>query len=113
MLIVWRKFLMSPPSFVGRTQELTQLRGFAARTDPTVAIIYGRRRIGKSRLIAEALQGTGALFFEGLEERPQRDQINHFLFQLQPSLGSLKFRGKRPTTWKEALLLLFEAIEAK
>src|SRR5688572_27802207 len=105
--------MLPPTSFVGRTQELAQLREFLARPEAGLAVIYGRRRVGKSRLIAETLQGLDILSFEGLEERPQRDQINHFLFQLQPHVASLHFRGRRPKNWKEALLLLYEAIKAR
>ena len=96
---------MVASGFVGRIQELTQLREFIAQPESGLAVIYGRRRVGKTRLIAELLEATPVLLFEGLEERPTRDQINHFLFQLQPYVESLKFRGKRPSTWKEALLL--------
>jgi uncharacterized protein len=103
---------MVASGFVGRIQELTQLREFMAQPESGLAVIYGRRRVGKTRLIAELLEATPVLSFEGLEERPTRDQINHFLFQLQPYVESLKFRGKRPSTWKEALLLLLQALKA-
>jgi hypothetical protein len=103
--------MSAPNTFIGRTKELTQVREFCARPTPAVAVVYGRRRVGKSFLIKEALKGRDALFFLGLEDRPQRDQINHFLFQLRPYVDALKFRGQRPTTWKESLLLLFETLK--
>jgi len=104
---------MTTPFFTGRTQELKQLQHFSTRPRPAIAVVYGRRRVGKSALIREALKGTTApLFFEGLEERPKREQIAHFLFQLQRQLGLSSPVEKPPATWKEALLQLFEAIKA-
>ncbi len=40
-----------------------------------MAVIYGRRRIGKSLLIQKSLENQRALTFEGLENRPKKDQI--------------------------------------
>jgi AAA+ ATPase superfamily predicted ATPase len=39
--------------FVGRASELQKLKVLYDRKRPTLAVIKGRRRIGKSRLIAE------------------------------------------------------------
>jgi AAA+ ATPase superfamily predicted ATPase len=95
-------------SFIGRKTELERLSRFASTVKPSIAVIYGRRRIGKSLLIQQSLQGKEPLFFEALEERPKRDQINHFMFQLQRLTG--RSLGK-PRHWKDALLELYEAIE--
>src|SRR5207244_2459380 len=78
--------------------------------------VFGRRRIGKSSLIRQALQGREALFFDALEERPRREQIAHFMFQLQQQLensDSPRFPASvaPPASWKEAFLVLFEAIK--
>jgi uncharacterized protein len=94
--------------FIGRKSELERLGKFIAAAKPAIALLHGRRRIGKSLLMQRALQGQGAWFFEGLEERPKRDQINHFLFQLRQFTG--RDPGK-PRSWKEALLELFAALK--
>jgi len=103
---------MTTTSFIGRALELKQLQQFSAGAHPAVAVVYGRRRVGKSFLLREALKGAAPLFFEALEERPKSDQIAHFLFQLRRQLDPLRPVGTLPATWKEALLELFEAIEA-
>jgi AAA+ ATPase superfamily predicted ATPase len=59
--------------FVGREQELAKLRAFFDRGRSGISVIYGRRRIGKTRLIAEALQQRRSFFFDGLENRPQTE----------------------------------------
>lgn len=60
---------MPPVHFVGRTAELAKLSDFLRSPKSQIAVVYGRRRIGKSLLLTEALKGRTALFFEGLEDR--------------------------------------------
>ena len=91
--------------FVGREVELAQLARFLSRKQASVAVIYGRRRIGKSCLIREALGDAPALHFEGLENRPKKEQIQAFLVQLSHQTGA-KAVEQAPRTWREAFLLL-------
>jgi hypothetical protein len=63
--------------------------------------VHGRRRIGKSVLLQHSLQGKSPLVFEALEERPTRDQLNHFALQLQHQTGHPTGTPRRCT---EALL---------
>jgi AAA+ ATPase superfamily predicted ATPase len=97
-------------SFIGRNSELARLDRFMRSPQSRIAVMYGRRRIGKSMLIQQALQSRAPLFFEALEERPTRDQLNHFMLQLQHLTGH---RGGRPRRWTEALLHLHDAINEK
>jgi len=73
--------------FIGRKSELGRLNHFNRTPQSRIAVVYGRRRIGKSLLIQQALQSRKPLFFEALEERPTRDQLNHFMLQLQHATG--------------------------
>ena len=95
-------------TFIGRKSELERLGRFMRASQSRIAVIYGRRRIGKSLLIQQALQGRAPLLFEALEGRPTRDQLNHFAFQLQTLTGH---RAARPRRWTEALLQLYDAIK--
>src|SRR5437764_10223671 len=45
--------------FYGRTEQLYEIRKFVGRRRWFFAKITGRRRIGKTTLIQQALQGTG------------------------------------------------------
>lgn len=98
--------------FVGRSAELRALAGFLAKPDPAVGVIYGRRRIGKSLLIQQALAFQPALTFEGLENRPKKEQIAAFLFQLarqtKPEVG-----GEGAKSWREALIRLLPLLEQR
>ncbi len=79
---------MRKDTFIGRQAELEQLKVLYARKRPSFIVIKGRRRIGKSRLIAEFasrqkyqrfLSFAGLAPHEGLSDQEQRD---HFARQL-------------------------------
>ncbi len=96
--------------FVGRIAELKALEAFLSKDEPAIAVLYGRRRIGKSSLVRKALAGRPALVFEGLENRPKKEQIDAFFFQLArqaPSAG----KGGNARSWREALLSLLPTLE--
>src|SRR5438445_11800584 len=49
--------------FVGRSQELSRLRKEFSLARPSLLVVYGRRRIGKSGLLKEAVKdGTHILY---------------------------------------------------
>jgi hypothetical protein len=93
---------MPTDRFVGRLPELRLLGSLLAHPSPRIAVIYGRRRIGKSLLIQKSLEGRRALTFEGLESRPKRAQIDAFLFQLARQ-GKRRAVGGAASNWREAL----------
>lgn len=51
--------------FLDRMEELARLRALFARRDRAVAVLYGRRRCGKSRLLLEALPARRAVYYVG------------------------------------------------
>ena len=96
--------------FIGRKEELRLLHGIIDADRPTIGVIYGRRRIGKSELIKKALEKQQALIFEGLENRPKQDQIDNFLFQLFYETKK-EFHYRKVKSWREAFLLLYEELK--
>lgn len=91
--------------FIGRKAELSSLRAFLQKESPSISVIYGRRRIGKSLLIRKALEGQRVLMFEGLENQSKREQIKAFVFEFARQTGcSPDVRAIK--TWREALALL-------
>ncbi|MBL9176505.1 MAG: AAA family ATPase [Verrucomicrobiaceae bacterium] len=93
--------------FIGRSEETARLRGAIEARAPKIALVYGRRRIGKTALIRQAIGRTPALFIEGLENQSTQAQIASFLDQ-----ASRQFRRKLPavTTWQAALMELDAAL---
>ncbi len=53
-------------SFIGRTQELSKLKRLMSSDDMSMALIYGRRRVGKSELVKQALKESEipAIYYE-------------------------------------------------
>ena len=96
--------------FVGRKNELRLLRSMTKGGKSAIGVIYGRRRIGKSELIAKAFEKERTLFFEGLENRPKQEQLDNFLFQLAFQTGK-KQKPKKISSWREAFAMLYEELK--
>ncbi len=109
--------------FIGRKQELKDLRLLLARKMAALVVIKGRRRIGKSRLIEEFAKGKNFLRFEGVaptRRTTAKDQRAEFARQINnqlgiPGLQSLKDWGDlftivAETTKNEEIIILFDEI---
>jgi uncharacterized protein len=96
--------------FVGREEELQSLRSVIEVPQPRVAVIHGRRRIGKTSLIRRAVGKEPALFIEGLENQATRAQINSFMDQVS---RQLRIKLPEADTWQAALMELHRALGKK
>ena len=64
--------------FVGRKKELASLYQHYQTNKFQFAVIYGRRRIGKTALINEFLKDKKAIYFTAIEENKE-DNLRRFL----------------------------------
>ena len=72
--------------FVGREREIAALQGKRSpESGSRLTVVYGRRRIGKTRLIEEAFKGCEVFKIEGLEDASSRKQRQHCLLYTSPS----------------------------
>jgi len=55
---------MAQTEFVGRERELEAIRRELGRDRPSVLIVLGRRRVGKSRLLVEATRGRPTIYYQ-------------------------------------------------
>ena len=55
---------MDAPEFIGREDEIRALRRELDRKRPSVAIVRGRRRVGKSRLLVEVTRGRPTIYYQ-------------------------------------------------
>jgi uncharacterized protein len=55
---------MAQAEFIGRERELEALRRELGRDRPSVMIVLGRRRVGKSRLLTEATRDRPAIYYQ-------------------------------------------------
>jgi predicted AAA+ superfamily ATPase len=96
--------------FIGRQYETRLIQEKLADTSKAqLIILYGRRRVGKSTLIRKSLKRQkNVLFFEGIQGRSTRDQIDQFLVDLSTQTGRVKLAAKN---WREAFQGLEETIQ--
>ncbi len=73
--------------FVGREKELQQLESMLQRSKPSITVIYGRRRIGKTELMKKAVSQQQHLWFEGTEGLSTKQQMDRFMLQMTDQTG--------------------------
>ena len=89
--------------FLDRNDELSRLRAMLRRTTGGMAVLYGRRRCGKSRLLQQALRGRPAVYYVADERSAalQREALAVEIARLLPGFAEVAYPD-----W-EALLARF------
>ena len=89
---------MDHTPFIGREIEMSRLRGLLKKKSASLIVVRGRRRIGKSRLLAEFGKDMRSLFFTGTPpNRKTTAQLQRDEFVLQ--LTRVGIPGIRPDDW--------------
>ena len=104
-------------SIIGRDKEIKELVELYNSDKSEFVAVYGRRRVGKTFLIDEALKGKITFRHAGLspvdeegKKNSLKDQLKHFYFSLQ--IQGMK-KSKCPSSWMEAFFMLSQLLEAK
>ena len=92
--------------FVGREAELSELRNWSGES--RISAIYGRRRIGKTRLVEEACRDARFIKFEGLEAQSSPNQRRHFRDTLARLSGNHLHTMLNTSHWEDLLIALSE-----
>ncbi|MFI5344604.1 MAG: ATP-binding protein [Chlamydiales bacterium] len=82
--------MSSSDSFIGRKEELQELKAFLKKKTASLIVVKGRRRVGKSRLIEEFAKNNRFYKFTGLapvDGVTAQDQRNEFARRLREQLG--------------------------
>jgi AAA+ ATPase superfamily predicted ATPase len=66
------------PGFVNRTEELARLRDLFDSHDAELAVVYGRRRLGKTRLVKQALEDYERTVFYQARQKTRTLQLEQF-----------------------------------
>lgn len=62
--------------FIGRDRELKSLEGLYASGKFEFAVVYGRRRVGKTALLTQFIQDKRAIYFMGVESNAKQNLEN-------------------------------------
>ena len=99
-------------TFIGRASEIETIKRQLNQESSRIAVIYGRRRIGKSTLAKKIAEGYNFFEFSGLAPEEcsadrSKDQIQNFIKQLSQKT---KKDYEIPSDWFDALYLLNQEI---
>ena len=62
--------------FIGRDRELATLNKLYKSNKFEFTVIYGRRRVGKTALINQFIEGKNAIYFMGVESNAKQNLEN-------------------------------------
>jgi len=97
--------------FIDRVEELSRLLALSKRREGGLAVITGRRRVGKTRLLVEWVERTGGVYFVADQSSPEL-QRRYLTAALAAKLRGLD--GVMFSDWRALLAGVAErAIEAK
>ena len=85
--------------FYGRENELKIIQQAIHSPRAELGIVYGRRRVGKSALLAKLKTHKGDLHFEALQKVSAKKQIEHFTDQLARQTGTPQILAR---SWQNA-----------
>src|SRR5690606_30845509 len=63
-----------PDLVVDRRKELARLHSLLERGHPQLALVYGRRRVGKTHLLGRAWAGVPSFYFTASETTPVQNR---------------------------------------
>ena len=94
---------------IGRDYEQSLLRQYIESDKSEFIAIYGRRRVGKTYLVAETLRGAIDFDMTGVLDGSKDDQ----LFSFQLALRQCGYQDNMPKNWMQAFAALQEALRSK
>jgi len=92
---------------IGREKEIERLKKYIASDKSEFIAIYGRRRVGKTFLIKELLEGKFTFRITGKENARMADQLLNFSY----AMADFFQEDSLPKNWTEAFRMLSKAIE--
>lgn len=98
--------------FIGRRHEHGLLSKQEEKKDGgNLIVVYGRRRVGKTRLIEEFYREKNLWKFDGLERQPKAKQIRSFLSTLAKHAKNPLYETADCKDWLDVFKLLDQAIQ--
>ncbi len=102
---------------IGRKEEIAELDRLYHSDRPEFVAIYGRRRVGKTFLIKQALKGRITFQHTGVSPVDQANEKSRMKTQLESFYYSMLNHGlegyKMPKSWMEAFFLLEQLLQSQ
>lgn len=98
------------PRFVGRHQQLAELRRLLQADSPEFIAVYGRRRVGKTFLVREAAENNFTFYFTAAHNVTKTEQLTNFILQLKKDSGNDSLSV--PASWFEAFSYLSNYLDS-
>ena len=109
-LLPLRQNIINMSTIIGRKHEIEELERLYYSDRPEFVAVYGRRRVGKTYLIKQALKDKFTFQHTGVSPVDQEDEKNRMKTQLESFYYSMLNHGlegfKQPKTWMEAFFQL-------
>lgn len=101
-------------TFIGRKLEVQTLNEIYSSDKSQLGVVFGRRRVGKTRLLEEfAAHRKNCLFFEAQEDLALKDQIRHAQMQLSQQLNDANIAFVPYQTWDHFFQKISDILVAK
>ncbi len=95
--------------FLNRADELELLRERWSAKGSELLIVYGRRRVGKTELLAQLAAGTRSLYYEATDT-VAADQLRDLTDELARTSGDALFAAQALTSWEAALTAIAQYV---
>ena len=95
--------------FIGREKELATLNGLYNSDKFEFAVIYGRRRVGKTALISHFIQDKKAIYFMGVESNEKQNLENFSQAIMESASGIMP--GTSFVSFQAAIEYVFKLCE--
>ena len=114
-LLSLRQNIAIMSAIIGRKQEIDELERLYDSDRAEFVAVYGRRRVGKTFLIKQALKDKFTFQHTGVSPVDQQDEKNRMKTQLESFFYSMLNQGlegfKQPKTWMEAFYQLTQLLQ--
>jgi AAA+ ATPase superfamily predicted ATPase len=97
---------MDSPALIDREREQEALRDLLGRPGPTMAVLYGRRRVGKTYLLQHALPADRLFHFTASDSTPELNR--RALLEAVSRWAGTEIRMQDFPTWRRVFELLLE-----
>ena len=115
LLLSLRQNMTIMSAVIGRKQEIEELERLYHSDRPEFVAVYGRRRVGKTFLIKQAMKDKFTFQHTGVSPVDQEDEKNRLKTQLESFYYSMLNHGlegfKQPKTWMEAFFQLTQLLQ--